>query len=825
MCTHDLQGKLLSASTAAATLLGYSVEELLQIPMRDLVDPEFRSQFDSYLQEIQRAGQAHGLLAVMTRSGERRVWEYHNTLQTEGVETPIVHGMARDVTERKRVESLLATSDRRFRVLYDRSPIGILLADPQDGRILQVNPMCCEITGRSEQELKALDLPSIAHPDDVATTAKRLHELAKGQLESYEMEKRYVRPDGSIRWVNVIVVPIWAAEGKHPSCVMAMLQDITDRKRAEEALRHSEEHFRMLVEQASDGIGMVDTNGKWIDINSAGAEMLGLTREEFLGREVGANVVAEEKPRVAHELAELHAGQVGRYEFTVRRKDGALFPCEISAKRLPQGSVQVIARDITERKQAEEALQEAERKYEEVFDHVSDSICLFDVTEAGRFQLTDLNAAAEKLCGTSAGVVGKFLEELTPPETLDYVMPYFRQCVESGQSECYSEEHAGSDGQRYLYTALFPVRRDDGGVGRLIVVHQDVTELHQVAEGLREAKEKLTEEKLYLEEEINTELDFDEIIGRSKILRDVMERVVIVAGSDATVLLLGETGTGKELVARALHQKSQRQGQAFVKMNCAAIPSGLLESELFGYEKGAFTGATGQKAGRLELADKGTLFLDEIGEIPLVLQPKLLHVLQDHEFERLGGTRTLKSDFRLIAATNRDLLQSVKEGQFRTDLYYRLNVFPIRVPSLRERREDIPLLVEHFVRRFALRLNKSITSVPMKTMRALTQWDWPGNVRELENFIERSVILTNGSVLACPLGELSSDVGRSANDTLEDVERKHILDALRESRGQLSGPTGAAARLGLKRTTLQSKLKQLGIDHRLYRDSEKRHTA
>jgi formate hydrogenlyase transcriptional activator len=344
----------------------------------------------------------------------------------------------------------------------------------------------------------------------------------------------------------------------------------------------------------------------------------------------------------------------------------------------------------------------------------------------------------------------------------------------------------------------------------------DVTSHRELTERLREAENKLTEEKLYLEQEIVTELGFGEIIGHSKALRAVMENVGKVAASDAAVLLLGETGTGKELVARAVHRLSGRAGNSFIKLNCAAIPSGLLESELFGNERGAFTGAVSKKVGRFELANMGTLFLDEIGEISLELQPKLLRVLEDQEFERLGGTQTLKVDFRLIAATNRDLAESVRENEFRSDLYYRLNVFPIRVPPLRERREDIRLLVEHFVQMFARKMNRSITTIPKTTMDALIGWEWPGNVRELENFVERSVILTRGSVLVSPPSELApaGTEGKIQDESLEAAEREHILRALRESHGQIGGPKGAAMRLGLKRTTLQSKLKQLGIDPR-----------
>jgi formate hydrogenlyase transcriptional activator len=334
--------------------------------------------------------------------------------------------------------------------------------------------------------------------------------------------------------------------------------------------------------------------------------------------------------------------------------------------------------------------------------------------------------------------------------------------------------------------------------------------LSRTIQELRKIHAPPAEERLHLSRRVDSDQGLGRIIGKSKALQAVMEQVRLVAGSDAVVLRLGETGTGKELVARAVHQLRWRADNSIIKMNCAAVPSGLLQSELFGHEKGAFTGAVSKKIGRLELADKGTLFLDEIGEISLELQPKLLRVLQDQEFERLDGTKTLKVDFRLVAATNRDLADSVRENEFRSDLYYRLNVFPIRVPPLRERREDIPLLVQHFVQRFALRMDRLITTIPKKTMDALTRWEWPGNVRELENFIERCVILTQGSVLASPVSELALPL--TDGESLESVEREHILRALRASGGQIGGLKGAATRLGLKRTTLQSKLKHFGVD-------------
>jgi formate hydrogenlyase transcriptional activator len=360
---------------------------------------------------------------------------------------------------------------------------------------------------------------------------------------------------------------------------------------------------------------------------------------------------------------------------------------------------------------------------------------------------------------------------------------------------------------------------------------------------ISELKEKLAQEKLYLEEEIRSDMDFEQIVGNSPALKHVLQLVETVAPSDSTVLLLGETGTGKELIARAIHDRSRRKDRTFVKVNCAAIPTGLLESELFGHEKGAFTGAITQKIGRLELADQGTLFLDEVGDIPIEIQPKLLRALQEQEFERLGSTRTRKVNVRLVAATNRDLEEMIAAREFRSDLYYRLNVFPIRMPPLRERKQDIPLLVSYFVQKFAKQMQKKIENIPSAVMKALTAWEWPGNVRELANFIERGVILTRGRSLSAPLMELrkvraNESKGASANhdeiarivkETINALhgensvsderlkrQRNEIMRALTETKGRVGGADGAAARMRMNRTTLLARMKKLGIDPRDY---------
>jgi formate hydrogenlyase transcriptional activator len=388
--------------------------------------------------------------------------------------------------------------------------------------------------------------------------------------------------------------------------------------------------------------------------------------------------------------------------------------------------------------------------------------------------------------------------------------------------------------------------------GQIAIAIENAMVYHEISQ----LKDKLAQEKLYLEEEIRSEMNFGNIIGNSPALKHVLELVETVAPSDSTVLLLGETGTGKELIARAIHDRSRRKDGTFVKLNCAAIPTGLLESELFGHEKGAFTGAITQKVGRMELADQGTLFLDEVGDIPIEIQPKLLRALQEREFERLGSTHTRKVNIRLVAATNRDLGKMIAAREFRSDLYYRLNVFPIRIPPLRERKEDIPLLVSYFVQKFAKQMQKRIEAIPSAVMKGLVAWDWPGNIRELENFIERAVILTRGKSLEAPLAELrklhseepmpakqaqpvQEDVARIVKETISALnsrvnpnartersfagentqkrkQREEIVRALTESKGRVGGAEGAAARIGINRTTLLSRIKKFGINPQQY---------
>jgi PAS domain S-box-containing protein len=822
LCVHDLEGRFLAVNPRPARLLGYSVEEVLRKPMRDFIDPQFLDQFDAYLRDIQRVGKADGLLALRTRSGERSIWEYHNTLRTEGVETPIVRGIAHDVTDRMRTQKALQTTNDQllktarerertlreltlFRTLLDQSNDAIQVMDPETQRFLDVNERSCLDLGYSREEFLSMTVFDIDLDADESLCATVQQQLRERGCAIFERTQR--RKDGTALPVEVNLRRVRLDRAYD----VAVSRNITERKRTEERLRE----FERVVENLEEMILVVDRDYRYVLVNPAFLSYRRVKKEEVVGRLIGEVMNPELFETVVKEkLDECFRGKVVNYE--LRQKYPELGERDLSITYLPIESstgidrVACIFRDITEQKRAEKALRQSEERFRVALKH--SPIAVFELDRDLRYTWS----YNSQIPLSEGDKVGKTVGEVFNPPEAARMAEVRRRVLEPGVGTTDEIDLTFGGKKQYMITTLEPLSDSTGAVIGLTGASMDITELRETTEALREAKKKLTEEKLYLEQEIDTELGFGEIIGRSKALQTVMEHVGKVAASNATVLLLGETGTGKELVARAIHRMSQRANTSFIKMNCAAIPSGLLESELFGNEKGAFTGAVSKKIGRLELADKGTLFLDEIGEISLALQPKLLRVLQDQEFERLGGTQTIKVDFRLIAATNRDLADSVHEKEFRSDLYYRLSVFPIRVPPLRERREDIPLLVEHFVQKFARRMKRSITTIPRKTMDTLISWEWPGNVRELENFVERSVILTQGSVLAMPLIELRPAAvdGKAADDTLSSAEREHILRALRQSRGQIGGQKGAATRLGLKRTTLQSKLKHLGINPR-----------
>ena len=476
------------------------------------------------------------------------------------------------------------------------------------------------------------------------------------------------------------------------------------------------------------------------------------------------------------------------------------------------------AREVQETNQrlavANRELAQSENRFRSLFEFSPDAIIVTD--EAGR--IAEVNGRVSQFFGYERSELTGQPVEILIPERFRKVHPAHRADYGAEPHtrpmgaglELYGRRKDGTEFPADIM--LSPVNTGSGKV--VLAVVRDLSEKIRAEEELQ----RKDRERRYLEDEFITEHRFEDIIGESKALKAVLKQVETVAATDVTVLILGETGTGKDLIARAIHDLSSRNQRSLIKLNCAAIPTGLLESELFGHEKGAFTGAIAQKIGRLELAHQGTFFLDEVGDLPLELQPKILRALQEKEIERLGGTRTIPVDVRLIAATNRDLAKMVADREFRSDLYYRLRVFPITLPPLRERREDIPLLVRYFVDKHARGLNRRIETIPSEVMKALTRWNWPGNIRELENFVERAVILSKGPYLHAPLSELemTSEPDSHEDATLESADRDHIVRMLRECRGVIAGKNGAAARLGLKRTTLNSKMKKLGIERKDY---------
>ena len=811
-CIHDLEGRLLFTNPAPARLLGYTVEELLRIPMRQLVAPELRTQFDEYLNRIRQTGEDRGLLAVMTKSGERRIWQYHNRLRKGMGAPPVVTGTAVDVTEQKHLESALKASETSYRILLEQTCDGLFLTDSQ-GRCNDVNPAGAALLGYARREILNMHIADIFVAKKASASLPEIASLLRGSNIGTDWHLR--RKDGTVFSAEVAMHAL--PDGR----LQCVFRDRCGHRQTEKDLFENEKRLSGLVESETIAIISVDEAQRITLFNAAAEKLFGCPVAEAVGQSVERLI-----PELFHAA---HAGQIQRYfdidstdggiswmgELCALRLDGRAFPIEVSISKCGNRIVTIILREISDRKQAQDSLLRMERRYRAL---IRASAQIVWTSAPDGEQHGESMPEWQRFTGqTTEEMSGQGWLNAIHPEDREKTLQVWKSTVAAGCPAEFETRLRRHDGlYRYMLVRVVPVRDSAEKLLEWVGMNTDITEKKLAEEELRRAKEKLGEEKLYLEQEISSVLD-GELIGQSKALKEVMNLVAEVASTDATVLLLGETGTGKELIARAVHRMSLRKSESLIKMNCAAIPSGLLESELFGHEKGAFTGAVSGKPGRLELADRGTLFLDEIGEIPLELQPKLLRVLQDQEFERLGSTQTLRVDFRLVAATNRDLARSVTDRQFRSDLYYRINIFPIRLPSLRERREDIPLLVQHFVKKYATKMSKSITSIPRKTMDTLTRWKWPGNIRELENFIERSVILTRGETLEAPLHELLAWTTTAAEETLEAAERRHILLALRDSRGQLSGPAGAAARLGLPRTTLQSKLKQLGIDPKSFR--------
>jgi formate hydrogenlyase transcriptional activator len=744
--------------------------------------------------------------------------------------------------------------------IFDFTPDAIFVTDHQ-GVIRGANPRAAELFGHSQAELYGQPIENLI-PERFRPRHPQHRENYQAHPRARQMGAALnlfaLRKDGSEFPVDIMLKPLESPDGL---VTLSFIRDITEQRLAQQAARRADQQIRSLVEGVRDyAIYLLDPDGCVMTWNPGAERIKGYSEDEVLGLHFSRFFIQADIDRGRPaELLRLAAerGRIEEEGWRVR-KDGSRFWADVilTALRDETGTLSgyaKVTRDFTDRKRADEAvmlqlssallanmdvarlLEAISASIREVIPHDAAMLAIADL-HANKFTVQFLRPDEDR---QHRGMLRLPIEGSPPGKAFQSREPVVLDNIAASGFAPETVRHLTTLGMKS--GCWVPLIHHGEAVGTLATVRraeaafsrQEVEMLSQIAgqvavavsnatvlRHVTELRDRLTQEKQYLEEEINLDNRFEDIVGESASLRQVLKQIETVAPTDATVLIQGETGTGKELLARAIHRLSPRRDRTFIKLNCAAIPAGLLESELFGHEKGAFTGAIARKMGRLELAHEGTLFLDEIGEMPLDLQPKVLRAIQEREIERIGGGKPIPVNIRLIAATNRDLGAMVAEKQFRSDLYYRLKVFPIFAPPLRERVSDIVLLTHHFVAVHSRHMGKVIESIPDATMNAFVRWSWPGNIRELENFLERCVILTRGPVLYAPLAELETrqpeeaapSAAPTSQPTLHEAELDHIMRVLRETRGQIGGDDGAAARLGLKRTTLNSKLLKLGID-------------
>jgi PAS domain S-box-containing protein len=868
-------GKPLYANQTVLDYTGLSLEDLQKEDHRArILHPEEVER----LREARREALARGVPFENEQRGLGKDGKYrwflvrYNPLRDDQGHIIRWYATGTDIEDRKQAEQALRKSEERWRSVFENSAIGVALTD-LSGRFLATNHVYQTMLGYTEEELRALSFLDVTHEDYHEANRALVTELLEEKRRQFQMEKKYLCKDGSSIWVrnNISLVP---GTESVPRFVMALSEDITERKRAEEALRRSEAYLAEGQRLAKTGSWAYDPN---IERTIYWSEE---SRRIFGSDPQGGYLPdAEEFFRLVHPEDRDRFRE--RIKKAIREKadfaiDYRIVPPDGTVKHihtighpvlddagnvmddfdteyrllLPNGTTKYIhavghpvmnasgdvielvgtAMDVTEQHEASAALQAAfeQIKAEETeLRMMIDAIPTFVAVLNPDGRLVHVNQTAVDYTGVTAEDTQRDSDrEPKHPEDVERLREDRLKAL-AGDVPFENEQRLrGKDGQyRWFLVRYNPLRDDQGKIIRWYATATDIDDR-------KRAEERMRDENLALREQIDQAFMFEEIVGASPALQNVLSSILKVAPTDSTVLITGETGTGKELIARAIHKHSQRSSQAFISVNCAAIPSSLIASELFGHEKGAFTGALQRRLGRFELAHSGTIFLDEVGDLPAETQVTLLRVLQERQFERVGGNRILTTDVRVIAATNRDLSAAIAAGTFRSDLFYRLNVFPIEMPPLRERREDIPLLVEYFIDRYARKAGKSIRGVNKKTLDLFQSYPWPGNIRELQNIIERSVIVCETENFSVDENWLTrqpiATESKSYLDLAEKLalqEKETIEAALRDCGGQVFGPSGAAARLGMPRSTLESKIRSLKINKNRFKAEDHTRSA
>ena len=753
---------------------------------------------------------------VLRADGEFR-WMIHCAVSQRDAHGNVVEwfGASIDIEDRKRAEEALRRSEAYLaegqRLVhagswaFDAANDKYVYVSEEDLRIWGFDPG----TSPTREEVFRRMLP-----EDRGNVEASFQKTIREKVDT-QYEYRIVLPNGTVKHLHTIRHPVLNEAGELVKLVGTSI-DITDRKRAEAALHDSETRFRIFVDHAADAFFMLDfEEGTIIDANRCACEGLGYSRQELIGMTPLVFDVNLDRTTFESIAAQAAAGETVLFDrHWHRRKDGSEFPVEVQTSAFWYGGRRFllkVARDITDRLRAEEVVRQSEKELRDVIQTMP-SIALTNRPDGS---VEFVNQRWQDYTGMSMEEsTGSGWQCMIHPQDRDGYLEKRRAAIASGKP--YEGEfriRCGATGEyRWFLTRVVPLRDERGNILRWYGTVTDIDDR-------KRAEEKLQHENVALREEIDKSSMFEEIVGSSAALRATLSRVAKVAPSDSTVLITGETGTGKELIARAIHKRSPRSSRAFVSVNCASIPRDLVASELFGHEKGAFTGATQKHLGRFELADGGTIFLDEVGDLPAETQIALLRVLQEKEFQRVGGDRAIRCNVRVITATNRNLQSAIESGAFRSDLFYRLNVFPIETPPLRKRKEDIPLLVAYFIDRYARKSGKTIKQISERCLELLQSYPWPGNIRELQNVIERSVILCESDIfsvdeswLSTQTSDARAEIHVGLSQMLSSEEKQAIETALRESRGRVSGSSGAAANLGVPRSTLESRIRSLKID-------------